>query len=54
MEWAGHVSKIGKERSMYRVLVVKYDGKRSMGRPRCRWEYHIKMDLQVVGCWGMD
>jgi hypothetical protein len=54
MEWAGHVSKIEKERSMYRVLVVKYDGKRPMGRPRRRWEDHIKMDLEVVGCWGMD
>ena len=28
-------------------------GKRPLGRPRCRWE-DIKMDLQEVGCGGMD
>jgi len=27
-------------------------GKRSVGRPRCRWEDNIKMDLQEVG-WGV-
>jgi len=30
------------------------EGKRAMGRPRHRWEDNIKMDLQAVGCWGMD
>ena len=25
-----------------------------MGRPRRRWEDNIKMDLQEVGCGGMD
>jgi hypothetical protein len=29
-------------------------GKRPMGRPRRRWEDNIKMDLQEVGCGGMD
>jgi len=28
--------------------------KRPLGRPRCRWEDNIKMDLQEVGCEGMD
>jgi hypothetical protein len=27
---------------------------RPLGRPRRRWEYNIKMDLQEVGCGGMD
>jgi hypothetical protein len=27
---------------------------RPLGRPRRRWEDHIKMDLQEVGCGGMD
>jgi len=31
----------------------KPEGKRPLGRPRCRWENNIKMDLQVVGC-GRD
>ena len=39
---------------MYRVLVGKAEGKRPMGRPRCRWDDYIKMDLQEMGCGGMD
>ena len=43
------------ERSgVYRVLVGKLEGKRSLWRPRHRWEDNIKMDLQEVGCGGMD
>jgi hypothetical protein len=33
----------------YRVLVGKPEGKRLLGRPRRRWEYNIKLDLQEVG-----
>jgi hypothetical protein len=44
---------MGEGRVMYRVLVVKPEGKRPLGRPRCRWEDNIKMDLQEVGC-GQD
>ena len=36
-------------RNAYRVL-GKPEGKRSLGRPRCRWEDNIKMDLKEVGC----
>ena len=39
---------------MYRVLVGKPEGNRPLGRPRCRWEDNIKMDLQKVECGGMD
>jgi len=39
---------------MYRVLVGKPEGKRPLGRPRHRWEDNIKMDLQELGCGGMD
>jgi len=35
-------------------LVGKPGGKRPTGRPRRRWECNIKMDLQEVGCGGMD
>jgi hypothetical protein len=38
----------------YMVLVAKPDGKRSLGRPRHRWEANIKMDLQKVRGGGMD
>jgi hypothetical protein len=45
---------MGEGRGVYRVLVGKPEGKRLLGRPRRRWEYNIKMDLQEVGCGGMD
>ena len=32
----------------------KPEGKKPLGRPRCRWEDNIKMDLEEVGCGGMD
>ena len=47
MRWAGHVARMGEERGVYRVLVGKPEGKRPMGRPRCRWVDNIRMDL-----WG--
>jgi len=34
--------------------VGKTEGKRPLGRPRCRWDDNIKTDLQEVGCGGMD
>ena len=49
MRWAGHVSRMGEDRVMQRVLVGKPEGKRPLGRPRRRWEDNIKMDLQEVG-----
>jgi len=50
----GHVARIGERRGVYRVLVGKPEGYRPFGRPRHRWEDNIKMDLQEVGCGGMD
>ena len=32
----------------------KLEGKSPFGRPRGRWEDNIKMNLQEVGCEGMD
>ena len=52
MRWAGHVARMGYRRDVYRVLVGKPEGKRTLGRPRYRWEDNIKMDLQEVGCGG--
>ena len=39
---------------MYRVLVVKSEGRRTLGRPRHRWVENIRFDLQEVGCGYMD
>jgi hypothetical protein len=54
MRWAGHVVHMGESRVVYRVLVGKPEGERPLGRPRRRWEDNIKMELQEVGCGGMD
>jgi len=49
MRWVGHEARMGEKRGVYRVLVRKYESKRSLGRPRRRWEDNIEMDLQEVG-----
>ena len=54
MRWAGHVARMGEERGVYRVLVGKPEGKRTLGRPRRRWVDNIRMDLQEVGCGYVD
>jgi hypothetical protein len=41
-------------RGVYRVLVGKPEGKRSLRRPKRRWEDNIKADLQELGCGGRD
>jgi len=45
---------MGERRGVYRVSLGKREEKRPLGRPRRRWEDNIKMDLQEVGCRGMD
>ena len=54
MRWAGHVARMGEGKGVCRVLVVKPEGKRPLGRLRRRWVDNIKMDLQEVGCGYMD
>jgi hypothetical protein len=41
MRWAGHVA--------YKLLVGKPEGKRPLGRPKCRWKDNIKMNLRERG-----
>jgi len=45
---------MGEGRDVYRFLVGKPEGKRSLGRPRRRWEDNIKMDLQELGGGCVD
>jgi len=45
---------MGERRGVFRVLVGKPEGEKTLGRPRHRWEDNIMMDLQEVGCEGMD
>jgi len=45
---------MGDGRGMYRVLVGNPEGKRPLGRLKHRWDNNIKIDIQEVGCGGMD
>jgi hypothetical protein len=42
MRWARHVARMGERSGAYKVLVGKPEGKRSLERPRNRWEESIK------------
>jgi hypothetical protein len=37
MRWARHVARMGERRNAYRILVGKPEGRRPLGRPKCRW-----------------
>jgi hypothetical protein len=39
------VARLGEEREVHRVLVGKPEGKRPLGKPRCRWEDNIRVDF---------
>jgi len=41
-------------REVYRVLVGKPEGRRPLGKPRCRWVGNIRIDLQEMECGYMD
>jgi hypothetical protein len=54
MRWVGHVARMGEKRTVYRLLVGKPEGKRPLGRLRCRWIDNIKMDLLDIGLGAVD
>jgi hypothetical protein len=54
MSWAGQVAQMREKRNAYRILVGKPEENRPLGRPRCRWEDTVRMDLREIGCGGMD
>jgi hypothetical protein len=39
---------MGEERGVYRVLIGRSEGKRSLGRPRRTWEFKIRTDLREI------
>jgi hypothetical protein len=51
MRWARYVERMGEERKLYKVLMGKPEGKRSLERLRRRWEDGIRMDLREIR-WG--
>jgi hypothetical protein len=44
----------GERRGAYRILVGKAEGRRPLGRHRCRWEDNIRLSLKEISCEGMD
>jgi hypothetical protein len=50
----GACSSDGEGRGVYSVFMGKPEGKRPLRRPRRRRDDNIKMDLQEVGCGGME
>jgi hypothetical protein len=56
MRWTGHVARMGDKRNAYRILVEKPEGKRPLGKPRCRWVDNIIMDFREdrMGWYGLD
>jgi hypothetical protein len=45
IRWAGNVTRIRRKRKAYRLLLGKPEGKRSLGRPRCRWVNNVRMHV---------
>jgi hypothetical protein len=54
MKWAGQVVCMGEVRGACNILVGRPEGRRPLGRPRCRWENNIKMDLVDIVFGDVD
>jgi hypothetical protein len=54
LRWVGHVAHMGKGIGVYRVLVGRPEVKRPLGRPTCRWEDNIKMNLTEMRIDGLN
>ena len=46
LRWAGHIARLEEDRSAFKFITGKPTGKKSLGRPRRRWEDNIRMDLK--------
>jgi hypothetical protein len=55
MRWAGHAERTGEMRNGYSTFIAKPEGKRPLGRPRCRWNITLEWILgKRVGRCGLD
>jgi hypothetical protein len=52
MSWVGHVARTSELRNVYKILVVKPEGKVPLRRYRHKWEDNTEMDLKEIG-WGV-
>ena len=49
LTWAGHVARMEAYKSAFKILKGTHPGRRSIGRPRRRWEDNIRLDLKRIG-----
>jgi len=54
MSWVVHIVHKGRGGAYTRFWWGNLRETRQLGGPRCRWEDNIKMEIQEVGCGGMD
>jgi hypothetical protein len=54
MRWANCVVRIGEIRNKCNILVGRPQGKRPLGRPTCKLEGNIRIDLKEIGWKGAD
>jgi hypothetical protein len=52
--WEGHVARMREKRSACRILVRNPEGKRPLGKQRCRWVGNSERDFREIGWDGMD
>ena len=54
LRWAGHVARLEDGRSAFKILTGKPTGKRTLGKPRRRWEDNIRMNLEetCINAWN--
>ena len=53
LRWVGHVARKEEGRSAFKILTGTPAGKRPLGRPSCRWEDNIRMDLKEIRGIGL-
>jgi hypothetical protein len=51
---AGHVARIGQMRNWCKISVGNPEGKRPLGRPGCRWENNVRMNLRKIEWENVD
>lgn len=53
MSCAEHVAQKGEEKNTYRIFMGKLEGRRTLGRCKCRLVDNIKLDLREMGWHDM-
>ena len=43
-----HVARMEEGRSAFKILTDKPTGKRPLGKPRCRWEDNVRINLKEI------